>query len=255
MKRSIQFFVALAALMLSLTACSDGKYVRQGDSIFYTYWTFSFGQRFDTLYEADAASFHSLNNWIGVDKDHVFFEKHLVPGADPATIKADHKPLMHDKNDYYYGATAMHVADMKSFKVVKWIEDDFYARDSRYAYFDTLRFEPDLASFKVKTSFVAVDKNHVYRFGRLLPLADPSTYQEMWDGFYSRDKSHIWFSGTLLEDADYATFTVDGDFEAHDKFGRFNGDKRVTGEEEEPAEPLPAPEPEPEPEPEPLPVK
>ena len=254
MRRPVYILIALAALLLTLSACSDGKYVRQGDRIFYTYWTFSFGQRFDTIFEADAATFHSLNNWLGVDKDHVFYQGKLVPGADPATIEVDHKPLVHDKNDYFYETAAMHVADMKSFKVIKWIEDDFYARDSRYAYFDTVRFEPDLATFKVKTTYVAVDKNHVYRFGELLPRADPATYQEIWKGFYSRDKSHIWYAGTLLEDADYATFTVDGDFEAHDKFGQFHCEKRVTGEEDE-AEPEPVPEPEPEPEPEPLPEK
>ena len=219
-------------LLLALSACGGSKYVRQGDNIFYSYWTFSFGQRYDTVHGADAASFHSVKDWVGVDNTHVFYHDQLVPGADPATLQVERKPLLRDQNDYYYRTTAIHVADMKSFKVLKWIEDDFYARDSRYAYYDTVRIEADLATFKVKDTFVAVDRNHVYRFGKLLPLADPATYDEMWQGFYSRDKAHIWYMGDLVEGADYATFTVDGDNEAHDKNGRFYRAERVTAEAE-----------------------
>lgn len=241
MNRLPIFLALLAAMLVVLTlgctACdTDGKYVRKGDTIYYTYWTFSFGQRYDTLHEADAATFRSVNRWLGADRTHVFYLDRLVPGADPATLQADHKPLFHDKADYYYKETPMHVADMKTFKVLEWVYDDFYATDSRYAYFDAKRFKPDLATFRVKESFVAVDRQHVYRFGELLPGADPDTYQESWKGYYSRDKSHIWHNGTLLKDADYATFTVDSDNEAHDKHGRFFRDKRV---EEEVNEELP----------------
>lgn len=239
MKKRNRTLWLLSLGLLMLASCGDGgKYVRKDNRIYYTYWTFSFGQRYDTLFEADASTFHSVKNWVGVDKDHVFYLERLVPGADPVTLEVDRKPLMHDKNDYYYETAALHVSDMKSFKVLKWFEDDFYAHDSRYAYYDSTRFEVDLATFKTKGHFVAVDKNHVYRFGVLLPLADPKTYQENWNGFYSRDKAHIWYLGDLLEDADYATFTVDGDNEGHDKYGRFLRDKRVTDEEEEPVEPV-----------------
>ncbi len=249
MMKPSRILLALAALMLTtmlpiLSACSDkGKYVRGNDSIYYTYWTFSFGRQYRPLLEADAESFHSLNDWAGADKYHVFYKDELVPGADPATIKVVKFPLLQDKSDYYYETKAMHVYDMASFKILKWIEEDFYARDKRYAYYDTLRFEPDMATFKLKSSFTAVDKNHVYRFGEILPLADPKTYEENWKGWYSRDKSHIWCLGELLEDADYATFTVDGDHYAHDKYGKFEYAKRVTDDDhtetEDPAVVLP----------------
>lgn len=228
--RLISCLVTLPVLLLLAACGSSGKYVRQGDNIFYTYWTFSFGQRYDTVHGADAATFHSVKDWVGADKDHVFYRDRLVDGADPATLQVERRPLMRDQNDYYYQATAMHVASVSTFKVLQWFEDDFYARDSRYAYYDTVRFEADLTTFKVKGIFVAVDCNHVYRFGKVLPLADPATYDECWQGFYSRDKAHIWYMGDLVKDADYATFTVDGNSEAHDKYGRFSHAERITGE-------------------------
>ena len=72
----------------------------------------------------------------------------------------------------------------------------------------------------------AVDSKYVYRFGKVLPLADPNTYVEDWKGLYSRDKEHIWYAGTLLEDVDYATFDVDKEGNAADKYGPFLHEKR-----------------------------
>ena len=219
-------FIVVAALLLA--SCSHhGKYESDGQIVRYSYWTFSFGQMYDTLPGADAATFKSVNEWLGRDAKRVYFKEKLVAGADPATVEAKDFPLFRDKNDYYFKATPMRVADMNTFKVLKRFEDDFWAKDSQCAYYDTIHIAGvDLATFKVKDFTHAVDKNHVYRFGAILPLADPATYDEDWKGFYSRDKSHIWYMGELLEDADYATFTVDGDSNAHDKFGAFEGKKR-----------------------------
>ena len=71
---------------------------------------------------------------------------------------------------------------------------------------------------------------HVYRFGKIVPEADPATYIEEWNGLYSRDKNHIWYLGDLIEDIDVATFVIDKDG-AHDKNGHFYRGKRVTDEE------------------------
>ena len=120
------------------------------------------------------------------------------------------------------------VADMKSFKVLKWYDTSMWARDNRYAYYDSIRIDtPDIESFRVVSHCVAVDSKNVYRYGKILPLADPATYQESWKGFYSRDKAHIWYLGTLLEDADYASFVVDSDNAAHDSRGSFDGADRA----------------------------
>ena len=222
----------IAAVVLMLTACSrHGRYESDGNVVRYTYWTFSFGWRYDTLPGVDVKTFKSLNEWLGRDAQRVYFKSELVEGVDAATLKAVKYPLYRDKNDYYYKTNPMRVVDMNTFKVVKWLDDSFWAKDSQCAYFDTTHIVGvDIATFKVKDYTYAVDKDHVFYLGDLLPLADPKTYEDNWKGFYSRDKSHIWCMGELLEDVDYDSFVVDDDWSGHDKYGAFDHHRRVGAE-------------------------
>ncbi|MBR5086638.1 MAG: DKNYY domain-containing protein [Muribaculaceae bacterium] len=229
MKR-IKLHLWLFPLIIAMaTACnSDGEYVQRGNTICHSYWTFSFGTMYDTLPEVDVATFKSLENWLGHDNRHAYFKAKLVPGVDVLTMKADKYPLFRDKNDYYYMSVPLHVTHVDAFVVLKRNEDDIWAMDNRYAYYDSLRIDSvDIKTFKVKTWNTAVDSKRVYRYGKVLPLADPETYVEDWKGMYSRDKAHIWYLGELLEDVDYETFTVDGN-DAHDKNGHFYRGERVT---------------------------
>lgn len=225
--------LALALLLAVVTSCTNsGEYVIGEDTVCYSYWTFSFGTIKDTLPGANPKTFKTINKWSGHDGKNVYFQNILVKGADAATVQADKFPLLYDKRDYYYKGVAMHVANVDKFKTLKWFEDDMWATDGTYAFYDSIRIKPqDMNSFKVKTYNMAVDSKYVYRYGKILPLADPATYEEEWDGYFSRDKSHIWHAGTLLEDADYATFKVDKDDVAHDKHGYFWGENRISKEE------------------------
>ena len=225
----------LASLAMLLPGCdSGGKYVITDDAVCFSYWTFSFGTINDTLPDVNPKTFKSICNWAGHDDKHVYFKSTLVDGADVSTIKHEKYPLLRDKNDYYYKGTAMHVANVDKFKVLKWIEDDLWAIDGTKAFYDTIHIESaDISTFKVKCWNVAVDRNHVYRYGEILPLADPETYDEQWKDYYSRDKSHIWYMGTLLEDADYATFEVEKEQLAHDKHGYFYRGERISQIEKE----------------------
>ena len=232
MKTRVKILLAIAALLPLLSCSSDGKYVVGNGTVYHAYWTFSFGTLYDELPGVDAASFESVKDWLGHDSKHVYFKARLIEGADVASLKARKYPLCSDKNDYYYKGTPLKVTDVESFKILKWNDDDFWAKDSRYAYYDTVRIvTPDLASFRVKAWNTAVDSRYVYRYGKILPLADPETYVEEWKGLYSRDKSHIWYCGDLVREADYETFVVDTDNTAHDKFGAFHREKRVTDED------------------------
>lgn len=222
--------ILLLYVPLFISCNVDGEYVKRGNTICFSYWTFSFGTRYDTLPEVDVENFKSIENWLGHDGKHVYFKAKLVPGADVSTIKAGKYPLFRDKNDYYYMNVPLHVTHVDAFVVLKSNEDDIWAKDSKYAYYDSIRINTvDVKSFKVKAWNTAVDSKYVYRFGKVLPLADPETYEEEWEGLYSRDKAHIWYMGELLEDVDYATFTVDGD-DAHDKYGHFYRGERVSDE-------------------------
>ena len=232
MRRIINILWALPVLVLLMSACnSDGEYVKQGNTICHSYWTFSFGTRYDTLPQVNPSTFKSLGNWLGHDGRHAYFKARLVPGVDVASMKADKYPLFHDKNDYYYKGVPLHVSHVDAFVILKRNEDDIWAKDNKWAYYDSIRINTvDVKSFTVKCWNTAVDSKYVYRFGKILPLADPLTYDEEWKGLYSRDKSHIWYCGELIEDADYATFEVNGN-EVRDKHGHFHNGKRISEQE------------------------
>ena len=204
--------IILACLsVLLLTACGGPKYEVRGDVVVRTYWTFSFGTRYDTLPGADPATFEQVKDWLGHDSERVYFEDKLVPGVDVATLEAKRYPLFCDKNDYYYECVRLHVADMKSFKTIKWFEHDFWAKDSRCAYYDSVRIDGvDLASFELFDRWYARDKNHIYMNGVMLPGADPATFEPLGYSFYYRDKSHVWHFNRILEGADPATFELIG---------------------------------------------
>lgn len=227
MMKYVICFLTVCVMAMSLSSCGDG-YVVGDDVVTYTYWTFSFGTMTDTLPEADPATFKQVNEWLGHDSRHVYYLSELVHGVDVASLTAVRKPVFKDKNDYYYGTSPVHVADMRSFKILEWIDDSFWAQDALYAYFDTTRIEADIPTFKVHNYAVAKDKNHVYFFGEIIPDADPATFKAIGHSAYYRDKSHIWCGSDLLQDVDYETFEVDDINTAHDKHGSFTFERRDT---------------------------
>ena len=226
--KKLVFAVVACVLTLMQSACARGaKYEVQDDYVVYRYWTFSFGWRNDTLQGADVATFEQVKDWLGHDSERVYYQDKLVPGADVSSLEVVRKPLIRDKRDYYYRTTPMHVSDVSAFKIIKWFEDDFWAQDGQCAYYDTVRIDGvDLPSFKILEMSTAKDNNHVYYFGRVIPDADPATYEILGNSAYSRDKSHIWCGDDLLEGVDYETFTVDDMTTAHDKHGSFRWEKR-----------------------------
>lgn len=217
-ERGMKNILLVCLSVLLLTGCSDPEYKVQGDVVVRTYWTFSFGTRYDTLPGADPETFVQVKDWLGHDSERVYFEAELVPRVDVATLEAKRYPLFCDKNDYYYETQPLHVADMASFKTIKWDENDFWAKDSRCVYYDSLRIDGvDLPTFKVVNWLYARDKYHVYMDGRLLADADPATFEVIPNTFCFRDKSHVWDYNRLLAGADPATFELLGRYYYRDK--------------------------------------
>jgi len=231
-KHRFNFLFVLPLLLATLASCnSSGEYIEHEGTICFSYWTFSFGTKYEKLPQVNKLTFESIEDWVGRDNNHVYFKSTLVKGADPATIKVKKYPLIYDKKDYYYKGVPLHVASVKNFEVIKWKEEDLWAIDGKYAFYDTIRIEPkDIKSFKLIHQDAAVDSEHVYRYGKILPEADPATYVEEWKGFYNRDKSHIWYMGELLKDVDYESFVVDKDG-ARDKRGPIYKGERITEEQ------------------------
>lgn len=230
--KKIIYLLTLPFVLALMPSCnSNGEYVDYGGTICYSYWTFSFGTQYKELPNVNPATFKSIENWLGHDDSHVYFKNRLIEGANPKTIKAKKYPLCCDSRDYYYMGKSMNVANLRNFEVINQNDDDIWAVDSKYAYYDSIRIDSvDLATFKLQTYNTATDCNHVYRYGTILPLADPKTYVENWKGLYSRDKAHIWYCGDLLDDVDYDTFVID-DQGPRDKNGHFYHGERISEEE------------------------
>ena len=131
----------LLTLGLMLTACGKEGFKIENGKVYYTYWTFSFGQQNRELLGADPETFKSVNDWLGRDAHHVYFKYRLAEGADPATVEAKKYPMFRDKNDYYIEGAALHVADMNTFEVLMHNDMHIWSKDSRYAYFDSTRLE------------------------------------------------------------------------------------------------------------------
>lgn len=212
----------LTSIVFLMTACNtDGKYEVKNGKVFFTYWTVSFGTQRHELKDVDAASFQSMKDWLGRDAHHVWFKDRLVKSAHPASAEPMEYPLFRDRRDYYYKGAPLHVKDLATFTVKKCEEREFWATDSQYIYYDSLRIEgSDPATFEYLEFYKAKDRLHVYYNGKILPDADPASYVAM--GTYSKDKSHVWYCGELMEGADPATFeaeeTLDSDKpDAHDK--------------------------------------
>lgn len=217
----------LLTFLLLLTGCSDGKYEVRDGTVYYSYWTFSYGQRYDELPGVDAASFESVKDWLGRDARHVYFKEKLVEGADPATVKAKKYPLFCDAKDYYFKNGALHVADIETFEVLEVYDDiSLWAKDSKRVYFDSLHVEgANPATFQVVDTFEGKDDTHVFYMEDILEGADPDTYEVL--GIYSKDKSHVWYCGKLMENADAATFHLDKEGMGVDKYGSYMNDERI----------------------------
>ena len=99
---------------VAMSSCNDGEYIVRDNLVLYSYWTFSFGTRTDTLPGADPATFKTIKNWLARDAHNVYFKSSRINGADPATIKSKKFPLSCDAHDYYYEDKALHVAHRRS---------------------------------------------------------------------------------------------------------------------------------------------
>ncbi len=108
-----------------------------------------------SLTEANAITFEVLKfgnsneSLYAKDKDHIFYEDHIIRGADSSTFTIIDPVLGYyakDKDHVFYGETIVEGADTPTFSML---------------------------------TFFSKDKNHVYFGGKILSTADPKTFQEI----------------------------------------------------------------------------
>ena len=224
--------VLFVVAMLTMAGCDEGgKYEVKNGTVYFTYWTFSFGTVEEELTGVDPATFESVNDWIGRDAGHVWFKSRLAEGADASTVVADDYPLFHDRHDYYFEGKAIGVADPSTFRALQCNKLALWAVDRQCAYFDTLRIDSaDTETFKVVDTFTAKDRRHVYYFGKVLDDADPATFKSL--GAYAKDRNHVWYCGDIVEGADVESFVEDNNLDAdkpdaHDRNHKYKYGERI----------------------------
>lgn len=175
----------------------------------------------------------------------VFWAGMQVAGADPGTfewleIDGRKLPWGRDSQRGYFRNLPVHNSDGPSFEA--FLEDESLAKDKNHVYrgqrntertqwFSTgekewrksmrqaarsvkVIPEADAATFRYRDNDLWVDKDHVFRRGKLVELADPSTYRELpivWGGHggYAADKTHVYRNGRVIEHADPKSFRLD----------------------------------------------
>lgn len=241
--------ISLVMITLLTSSCNSDGFKVEGDKVYYTYWTFSFGPQKRELPGADAATFDAVNEWLGRDAKHVYFKERLVEGADPATVEVVKFPVFRDKKDCYIEGASMHVAHVQNFKLLQH-DPHVWATDGQFAYYDSTRLQVkdikkfklidwsaatdgidvwyfgkklagvDPASFKILEACYVKDKSHVWFLDRILDGADPATFKVLEHG-YAKDKNHVWYDELIVPDADVASFGFDQYGDPCDKNGRF----------------------------------
>lgn len=229
--------VFLLALLVGLTSCEGSKYKKIDGKIYWTFYTFSFGQVSQPL-DADTLTFQDLGHHYGKDKDHAFYEdsmlagadvatfesvkdyyaidarhayyKHsVIQGADPTTFKVKNENLSCDDRDYYWQGKAFGVSDMDKFKVFYFVDDDAYwARDSKYGYY--IEYNGPIIKFPIAN------------YKDFEPLTYKSSDDVKLNSCdYATDGEHIYYRGKVMCGVDVETFRQTDYQWAEDKRTRY----------------------------------
>ena len=195
-----------------------------------------------TLTHADPSTFEPLrqtkfergpcagrNVEFGRDKDHVYFRSEVVSGADPKTFTFMDEYYARDKSAIYANARRLTTRGA-SFRVI----EGGYATDGRlHFYRDTViresGFEPLRGKDAGNTGY-ARTRNLVYHNGKVVPDADPQTFELfMTEVGMARDHRHVFFNDRLIAGADPATMVQIQGYAFKDRNSVYNEGRRIEG--------------------------
>jgi hypothetical protein len=126
---------------------------------------------------ADPASVEVIHpNFVWKDRDSVFYQSKKIEGADPKTFRHLAQGFYRDAENVYWSSDRLLGADANSFETFG--NDSPYARDARQVWFGKTTLEGiDAATFRLVGQYVYLDKTAVYSSGRVVPGADPVTFE------------------------------------------------------------------------------
>lgn len=128
------------------------------------------------LPDADPASFEVLARNLARDKNHVWYYERIQSRVDPATVElVDDGRVFKDRDSVHYAYDEIVGADPASFRHVA---SGYYADKHRVYWCTDPVPGAELATFEVLGgSFVAKDRNRVYRSGQYMPRYDAASLQ------------------------------------------------------------------------------
>ena len=160
---------------------------------------------------ADRSTFKVYKNWLAYDKNNIYFNGLIVPGADPKSLDyLGYYYLKTNKGIYFFidqGIVGQISSDVSNFKVLT------YTIHSK-----------DYVSGRSGTSYLCsgdafgIDSTSVYFSGKVVKGADAKTFSNMGGG-YGVDSSHVFYEGDTIKDASPHGFEADSCSTAHDSIG------------------------------------
>jgi hypothetical protein len=216
-KSLLPFCFCALVLLLSLTACGDGKpgafdkagyhVARDGKTVWYlASWT---STPF-AVAGVDVATFeHPLpkgESTYAKDKNHVYLSGHALPGVDAATFEIINGRYSRDATSVYRGEERI-CDDPAHFEVLS----SNFVKNSKAVYRLYPKVEvqtTDVANFRFLSdadyhSYFA-DSEHVYVNGNIVEEALPASFKVIKGGFGRDEKQAFYFNkpmpaGTLLD--------------------------------------------------------
>ncbi len=175
---------------------------------------------------ADYNSFHQIGDiddlhcsgCYAADKYRVYFEDHVVEGADPETFTEVIWYVGQDKHRVYDKWKATDIKDYKQLSQIGGFYSDglhIYTKD-----FEVFEDADPLTFRQLEGSTWYVDKDHVWWLEKQVKEADAATIQlvHMYKYFngttlpaperYAKDKSHVFFDDSIVPGADPESFEV-----------------------------------------------
>jgi hypothetical protein len=192
----------------------EGHYASYKKRIFYEY---------NELKKIDFNSFEIVKNkWeenYAKDKNVVFYGNKKIAKSDPKSFKVIDAQYAKDNIHVYRCGELLKKADPDSFKILSYT----YQKDNCRVWSIGRLTNADVKTFKLikykypgndskQNSLYAIDKNHVYFQGEVVPGADARTFKVVCSDapycIYGIDTNYVYYNREIIEGADAETFTA-----------------------------------------------
>lgn len=177
------------------------------------------------------------------DLNNVYWNSHVIDGADPDSFKAlDYEYSLDKKHVYSYGKILDGNFDLDTFKVFNYS----YIADKNGIYFYNSMpkklkkvEEADVETFEIMigeydgfgfgSEHFAKDNKNIYYYGEKIGYIDVNTFVIL-DELYSKDKNSVYFQGRKIEGVDVETFEIIDNNESSNEYSKDKRNVYYSGE-------------------------